>query len=199
MCQELYATDVRLQDSMIEESTKARTVRDIIPHSKLAQYSNYEYNEAREMSYASPVSDISFYYPCLYKKDAIKEPWMLPEVEQVFIWLTYPKQFDLSNPQSIEELACLGERNTDHPCSYNEFHEFKPMLYENMERTPGKTRYTVSNYMARNNNPVGNPNTLTVSSFEDMILKMRLRSGKVLADIKKNVMTVVFEMKNRWR
>lgn len=160
---------------MVEESTKARTVRDMIPYSKLAQYSNYEYNEAREMSYASQVSDISFYYPCLYKKDSMIEPWMLPEVEQIFIWLTYSKQFNFF--QNIEELYCISNNMTP----YLDFHEFKPIYYENFERTPGKTRFTVNNFLTEDDYKMATyylwSHMLSIDCFDDMLLKMKIRSG----------------------
>lgn len=167
----------------MEEATRARSVRDIIPYSKLAQYSNYEYNEAREMSYASQISDVSFYYPCLYKKDSIKEPWMLPEVEQIFIWLTYSKQIDFT--KNMEELKCVGDDNEYGDCSglsFVEFHEFKPIFFENFERTPGKTRFKVNNILTDEDYKMISYHlwslTLTIDCFDDMILKMKIRSGK---------------------
>lgn len=167
----------------MQEATRARTVRDMIPNSKLAQYANYEYNEAREMSYASQASDVSFYYPCLYKKDSKKEPWMLPEVEQTFIWLTYSKQFDLT--KNMEELHCVGNNNNNNAfgdsSSYMELHEFKPIFFENFERTPGKARFTASNILTEDDYKMVTyhilSDMLSVESFDDMTLKMRIRSG----------------------
>lgn len=163
---------------MAEETTKApRTVRDVIPFSKLAEYSNYEYNESREMSYASQMSDISFYYPCLYKRDSMNEPWMLPEVEQMFTLLTYSKQFNL--PKNYDEFYCTSNNNV--MSSYMEFHEFKPIPYENFERTPGKTRFTVTNFLTDDDHKMVayylRSHMLSIDCFDDMMLKMKIRSG----------------------
>lgn len=167
----------------MEEASKPRTVRDIIPYSKLAQYSNYEYNESREISYASNITDVSFYYPCLYNKDSIKEPWMLPEVEQTFIWLTYSKQFDLN--KNVETLNCFYDDRSPY---YEDFHELKPIYFENFERTPGKSRFTVNNILTEDDYKMTNcylsSHMLSVDCFDDMILKMKIRSGNFKIKIK---------------
>lgn len=128
------------------KSTKVRNVKDCIPNSKLAKYGNYEYDESRELCYASSVSDVSFYYPCIYKRNCIVEPWMLPEVEQVFIWLTYSADFSLLEPLNLEDLKQLDDEEAaelEKYCSGGSiFHEIKPLIYENVERAPGKSRYT---------------------------------------------------------
>lgn len=71
---------------------------------------------------------------------------MLPEVEQMFIWLTYSADFSLLEPLSIEELERVDDEETaesENHCSGGAiFHEIKPLIYENVERTPGKSRYT---------------------------------------------------------
>lgn len=163
----------------MEEATRARTVRDVIPQSKLALYADYEYNEAREMSYASSVSDISFYYPCLYKKGSTKEAWMLPEVEQIFIWLTYSKEINFT--RNMEELHCDDEFGDCSELLCVEFHEFKPIFFENFERTPGKPRFKETNILTDDDyNMVSYylwSHTLTIDCFDDMILKMNIKSG----------------------
>lgn len=161
---------------------KTRTVRDSIPHSRLAQYANYEYNESRELCYASSVSDISFYYPCAFKQDFIDEPWMLPEVEQLFIWLTYSLEFDLLDPIGLEELNHLDDQERlaaglKQGCSNGIFHEIKPIIYRNTERAPGKARYTKER--SSNSEYIHFSNITKYDDVESMIIGMRLDSGKL--------------------
>lgn len=166
---------------MVRNSSKPRNVRDSIPDSKLARYSNYEYDESRELCYASSVSDISFYYPCIYKRDCIVEPWMLPEVEQIFIWLTYSADFSLLEPLSTEDLERLDDDDkseSERHCSNSEiFHEIKPLLYESVERAPGKSRYTQCF-----GNRQDTTNTVFVSKLknvdlEEMMVENRVKCG----------------------
>lgn len=83
--------DLYLRESQLQHPTnlelRPRTVRDCIPNSKLARYSNYEYSYSRELSYnmdnvkkPSKPSKIS----TIFDKDSEKELWMLEEVEQLF-------------------------------------------------------------------------------------------------------------------
>ncbi|CAK9799786.1 hypothetical protein ANTPLA_LOCUS2105 [Anthophora plagiata] len=66
---------------------RTKRVRDVIPNSHLATYDNYEYNEELESMYkpddnSTPVSLPNFCWT------EVTEPWMLPEVEKHFTWLT---------------------------------------------------------------------------------------------------------------
>lgn len=71
---------------------------------------------------------------------------MLPEVEQIFIWLTYSADFSLLEPLSLEELDRLDDEEAkeskEHCYGGGIFHEIKPLIYENVERAPGRSRYT---------------------------------------------------------
>lgn len=78
-------------------SYQTKSVRDVIPNSRLASYGNYEYNEERENTYKTddnegPVSLSNFCWT------EVTEPWMLPEVEKHFAWLTS------NGPRSNREL-----------------------------------------------------------------------------------------------
>lgn len=82
--------DLFLRESQLQLPTKLelrpRTVRDCIPKSKLASYSNYEYNYSRELSYnmdnvsKPPKPSLTF------DRDLETEPWMFEEVDQLFKW-----------------------------------------------------------------------------------------------------------------
>ncbi|KOC68168.1 hypothetical protein WH47_03326 [Habropoda laboriosa] len=66
---------------------RRKRVRDVIPRSHLATYGNYEYNEELEGMYnpddnTGPRSLPNFCWT------EVTEPWMLPEVEKHFAWLT---------------------------------------------------------------------------------------------------------------
>ncbi|CAH1188174.1 unnamed protein product [Phyllotreta striolata] len=64
---------------------RPRTVRDCIPYSKLAKYSNYEYNDSRELSYTlDDFKTPSNYNEYSFAGDAEKEPWMSEEVDRFF-------------------------------------------------------------------------------------------------------------------
>ncbi|XP_066143201.1 uncharacterized protein [Euwallacea fornicatus] len=56
-----------------------RTVRDSIPNSRLARYGNYEYNDARELSYTPMVMRCQGLYQT-FDKNETEEPWMLEEI-----------------------------------------------------------------------------------------------------------------------
>ncbi|CAL7946487.1 unnamed protein product [Xylocopa violacea] len=77
---------------------RTKRVRDVIPDSHLASYGNYEYNEERESMYkpdenSGPVPQPNFCWT------EVTEPWMLPEVEKLFAWLTS------SRPRSNREFS----------------------------------------------------------------------------------------------
>ena len=75
----------KLHVSPTSTETRPRTVRDIIPFSRLAVYGNYEYNEDRELLYA-PSNSLKHGYlhenskPSNYNE----EVWMSSEVEAMF-------------------------------------------------------------------------------------------------------------------
>lgn len=58
-------------------------MRDNIPKSKLAHYANYEYNEARELSYTPMVLKYERLYPTF--AGDVREPWMLEEIDDLLI------------------------------------------------------------------------------------------------------------------
>lgn len=171
-----------MRDALADEPTRPRTVRDSIPQSKLAQYSNYEYNESRELCYASGASNVSFYYPCVYSRNSMKEPWMLPDVEQLFIWFTYAPDFSISELLRSEELGHLDEQEKpkvgqNSSSRWHDFHEVSPVFYEIFERTPGKPRYTSSPPVSECDLAKYIPSELKIQTFEDMILRLKIKSG----------------------
>ncbi|XP_060822308.1 uncharacterized protein LOC132910551 [Bombus pascuorum] len=100
--QSLSIQNYKLTAKYRENGTVHRTksVRDVIPNSRLASYGNYEYNEDRENVYKSdddsaPVSLPNFCWT------EVTEPWMLPEVEKHFAWLTS------SGPRTNRELLAF--------------------------------------------------------------------------------------------
>lgn len=98
---------------------------------------------------------------------------MTPEVEQIFIWLTYSHNFSLLEPLSTEALDRLdGEANECCPGSV--FHEIKPLLYENLERAPGKPRYTAGDWQ---NDGVNGNLTQKSTSLDNVTIEARLKYG----------------------
>ncbi|XP_022907933.2 uncharacterized protein [Onthophagus taurus] len=174
--QELYARYVKIQETFAEEVTRPRTVRDSIPNSKLAQYSNYKYDESRELSYTPIGPDVVFHYPCQLKQMNANEPWMLPEVEQLFIWLTYSPTFNLTQ---YMDLADYNHTETydlaRNFCNDDEdLHVINPRRYEDFERTPGKPRFTKYDYLFEiDSKMIVPPPVLNFNSFEDMTVKMK--------------------------
>lgn len=80
--QDLYLATVNINSRTVKWSP--RTVRDSIPKSKLAHYANYEYNEARELSYTPMVLKYERLYPTLAESE-VREPWMLEEIDDLLI------------------------------------------------------------------------------------------------------------------
>lgn len=68
---------------------QVKHVRDVIPHSRLAEYGNYEYDEEREKMYNTQISDCEATFST--NPELISEPWMLAEVEKLFLQLTAPE------------------------------------------------------------------------------------------------------------
>lgn len=108
---------------------------------------------------------------------------MLPEVEQLFIWLTYSSEFDLLDPIGLENLNHLDDQERlaaglKQNCSNGIFHEIKPIIYKNTERTPGRARYTKERPL--DTDDVYLSNVTNHDDVESMIIAMRLDSGKLL-------------------
>lgn len=80
--QDLYLATVNINSRTIKWAP--RTVQDSIPKSKLAHYANYEYNEARELSYTPMVLKYERLYPTFAESD-VREPWMLEEIDDLLI------------------------------------------------------------------------------------------------------------------
>lgn len=104
---------------------------------------------------------------------------MLPEVEQLFIWLAYSCDFDLLDPMGLEELNHLDEQEkTDakqNCCSIEVFHQVNPLLYKSLERTPGKSRYTREQYVSEedlNLLPV-----FSVKQLDNVAIRILVQSG----------------------
>lgn len=102
--------DLFLKESQLQLPTnlelRPRTVRDCIPNSKLARYSNYEYSYSRELSYNI---DNVFQPSKSFKshdKEEEKEPWMLEDVDQLFKFYCNNQRFgsDSNNQNKIRTL-----------------------------------------------------------------------------------------------
>lgn len=158
--------------------TRPRTVRDSIPQSRLATYANYVYDEARELSYTPNTNDVIFHSTCQCKEDAIEEPWMLPEVEQLFIWLTYSKDFNLLRHRDLVHFDQTDSYKSKHVCTLEDFHKIDPRFYETFERTPGKARFTEAEPLKDCDLKSAVPPVLNCNSFEDMTVKMKFNLGK---------------------
>ncbi|XP_008479593.2 uncharacterized protein LOC103516407 [Diaphorina citri] len=103
----------------------ARTVRDVIPQSRLASYGNYEYNEERENKYSMDVNvpySVDTPYSTLCREDEAQEIWMSPLVDKLMlIYLTGGDFSDTrfrQSPSSIPEneeldktLACTTRKS----------------------------------------------------------------------------------------
>lgn len=104
---------------------------------------------------------------------------MLPETEQLFIWLTYSHDFDLLSPIGIEELDHLDERDTspNQACSTDEvFHQIHPLIYNNTERTPGKYRYT----QLQDEEQINSGSVSKIIGIENTVTDMRINSGTII-------------------
>ncbi|KAK9890960.1 hypothetical protein WA026_013298 [Henosepilachna vigintioctopunctata] len=82
----LYSRETQLNNIRILND-RPRTVKDSIPNSKLASYADYEYNEARELCYTKCIRKTQFeYLSKQVAKDERDEPWLLSDVDNLFIW-----------------------------------------------------------------------------------------------------------------
>ncbi|KAL1500766.1 hypothetical protein ABEB36_006211 [Hypothenemus hampei] len=104
----LYLKACHLRDQTNKWSlVYPRTVKDSIPHSKLAKYASYKYDEARELSYSPMKIDFDKFYPPLDKND-VKEPWMLDEINDLYFeFLSY-------NDGCLENGQCTTEPSLGH-------------------------------------------------------------------------------------
>ncbi|XP_076279107.1 uncharacterized protein LOC143208536 [Lasioglossum baleicum] len=97
---------------------RRRRVHDVIPESRLAAYGNYEYNEERESLYkphdnATNIPNTNFCWT------DVTEPWMLPDVEKLFAWLTS------NSPETTRELLVFKRLQLIQIYfSYPEFNKF---------------------------------------------------------------------------
>lgn len=103
---DLYTKESQLQQQ-INVDLRPRTVRDCIPNSKLAKYSNYEYNDSRELSYTA--NDFrqapSLFFTDEFKNDTEKEPWMLEEVDNFYKWYTV-YQMNVYKQENLQNDTC---------------------------------------------------------------------------------------------
>lgn len=80
--------DLFLRENQLQRPTclelRPRTVRDSIPNSKLAKYSNYEYSYSRELSYNADEINKPSRPLQTFDNDSEMEPWMTEEVDQLF-------------------------------------------------------------------------------------------------------------------
>lgn len=99
--------DLFLRESQICLPTnlelRPRTVRDCIPNSKLAKYSNYEYSCSRELSYNMDNISKPSRNSAMFDKKYDNEPWMSEEVNQLFKFYSNEQsnQCDISNNNKI--------------------------------------------------------------------------------------------------
>ncbi|XP_050311685.1 uncharacterized protein LOC126747219 [Anthonomus grandis grandis] len=90
-----------------------RTVRDSIPQSRLARYSNYEYDKARELSYAPMVMKVERLNGQFSPQD-VTEPWMLPEIDDLYAgFLNYNLLDDETSWRDTHDnLPCAKDSDT---------------------------------------------------------------------------------------
>lgn len=106
---------------------------------------------------------------------------MLPEVEEMFIWITYSADFSLLEPLSLEELDRVDEKeekeSENHCLSGAIFHEIKPLMYENVERTPGKSRYTQCFNSSSEDTDTSSERKQNNADLQMMMIENRLNCG----------------------
>lgn len=109
---------------------------------------------------------------------------MLPEVEQLFVWMTFSQQFDLSDPSNLEE---LNDPKGDEgecwscSCSCGDLHEINAIEYGNLERTPGKAVFTECKIYGRDKEGGGGlAKCIKMDNFEEMKLRMYLAQSRSL-------------------
>ncbi|KAG8243561.1 hypothetical protein J6590_042988 [Homalodisca vitripennis] len=75
-------------DVLSSVTDEVRTVRDILPYSRLASYNDYPYSEERERMYNENYEPAEYLECSFNPEQEYLEAWMLPEVEEKFKWLT---------------------------------------------------------------------------------------------------------------
>ncbi|XP_030756570.1 uncharacterized protein LOC115882550 [Sitophilus oryzae] len=91
------------------ERISPRTVRDCIPESKLARYANFEYDEARELSYTPAVTRYERLYQT-FSGEEVNEPWMLEEIDDLLIGFLCYKEHK-------EDTDSCNENHDNLPCN----------------------------------------------------------------------------------
>ncbi|KAG5889590.1 hypothetical protein JTB14_010222 [Gonioctena quinquepunctata] len=104
--------DLIVRESQLQEpkpiELRPRTVRDCIPQSKLAKYSNYEYNDSRELSYTMEDFKVSQDFPNESIDKVDGEPWMLKEVDDFYKFYTdYYKNTTGSECSENSKVTCV--------------------------------------------------------------------------------------------
>lgn len=160
--QKLLAKEEMLQDDFLEDVRTTLRVRDVIPESRLAQYCNSEYGEWEECY--KDTSKLSIFCSCVNDDKQSEEPWMLPEVEEAFVSLAYSP--------SVKEIE-LVQFQKSHKCKLpDNFRKFP--FYASFCETED-CKYDASDHELMKHKP----EELMVETFEEMILRLKIRSDKV--------------------
>ncbi|XP_031327703.1 uncharacterized protein LOC116159664 isoform X2 [Photinus pyralis] len=147
------------QDDFLHEVRTPLRVRDVIPESRLAQYCNSEYGEWEECY--KDTSKLSIFCSCVNDDESRQEPWMLPEVEEAFVSLAYTP--------SVEEIE-LVQFQKSHKCK----------LPDNFRKFPFYASFSeAEDASAREELMEHKPVELTVETFEEMILRLKIRCDAV--------------------
>ncbi|KAF5299554.1 hypothetical protein FQR65_LT09359 [Abscondita terminalis] len=177
--QKLFASENVIQEALHSDRNYPRTVRDVIPESRLAQYGNYKYNEERELLYKPHSQSITIYCPCSYKREIMREPWMTPKIEQVFVYYSYNPEFDVLELLHLDDFKDQVHSNCKPPCClYNFYHKHQNSC-DSVQASPGKKRYTTSTSLSEKDIEMHKPIELKVETFEEMIMRIKIRSEKV--------------------
>lgn len=103
---------------------------------------------------------------------------MLPEVEQLFIWLTYSRDFNLLRYRDLVHFDQVDSNKTKHTCTLEDFHKVDPRFFEHFERTPGKARFTKPEPLRDIDLKSAVPPALNFATFDDMAVKMKFNLGE---------------------
>lgn len=96
-------------------------------------------------------------------------------------WQHNFRDFDLLDPIGIEDLDHLDdqekmEAGLKQGCSEEVFHTVRPMIYENTERAPGKSRYTKQKVVLQGNFEVSS--VASAKEVENIVMNMKISSGQ---------------------
>lgn len=85
------------------------------------------------------------------------------------------------DPMGIEELDHLDdqerlEAGLKQGCSDEVFHTLRPMIYENTQRAPGKSRYTKQKVVMQGNFEV--TSVTNAKDVENIVMNMKISSGQ---------------------